>query len=344
MPLTDHDLARYPFLPKAADYIKNLDLAIEDMGALPKILNHAQQRIVEAFDNPIEATHRSETPNIEIPSFPVAMMVVAAINDNYLKKRYSLYEAKKAFAYLKQESPERILEITEHFRWDIKTVQPEKVAYQRFAIHFVNYIQNTTSLQKSEWKLINREVNQGKVYIIKNEACRLLQEEIRKYIETKLNTKVKSLPPKIRAIVERLKNEFTAKKGAIKLEEYPKKVTIEAFPPCIKALYNSISKGHHLSHIGRFTLTTFLVNIGMTTENVVDLFRTFSDFNERLTRYQVEHVAGQRGSRTKYVPPTCATLRTHRVCTTPDEVCRRVKHPLGYYRRKTIPKKGATDE
>jgi hypothetical protein len=33
-----------------------------------------------------------------------------------------------------------------------------------------------------------------------------------------------------------------------------------------------MSSGYHLSHIGRFVLTTFLINIGMTAENVMDYF------------------------------------------------------------------------
>ncbi len=99
-------------------------------------------------------------------------------------------------------------------------------------------------------------------------------------------------------------------------------------------MYDEITSGHHLSHIGRFTLTSFLTNIGMTTEEVVNLYRSLSDFKERLTRYQVEHIAGARGSRTKYIPPRCDTLRTHGVCTGMNEICRKIRHPLAYYRRK----------
>ena len=72
----------------------------------------------------------------------------------------------------------------------------------------------------------------------------------------------------------------------------------------------------------------------MTVESVIDLFRALSDFNERMTRYQVEHIAGGRGSRTKYIPPRCDTLRTHGVCPGMDEICKTIRHPLGYYRRK----------
>jgi DNA primase large subunit len=86
--------------------------------------------------------------------------------------------------------------------------------------------------------------------------------------------------------------------------------------------------------VGRFTLTSFLVNIGMPSEKVNELFKGFSDYNERLTRYQVEHIAGERGSRTRYTPPQCTTLQTHGVCTNSDDLCRRVRHPLAYYKRK----------
>ena len=64
------------------------------------------------------------------------------------------------------------------------------------------------------------------------------------------------------------------------------------------------------------------------------MFKTFSDYNERLTRYQIEHIAGERGSGTKYTCPPCSVLQTHGVCKNRDETCRRIYHPLAYYKRK----------
>jgi len=134
--------------------------------------------------------------------------------------------------------------------------------------------------------------------------------------------------------INQLKQLAIAKRGEIRREETPKDMIIAAFPPCIKGLYDTMASGRPVSHIGRFALTSFLVNIGMTVENVVNFFRSVSDFDERMTRYQVEHIAGVRGSRTKYVPPRCDTLRTHGICHTTDEICKRIRHPLAYYRRK----------
>jgi DNA primase large subunit len=332
MPFTQTDLAKYPFLPQAQTYIKQLNLTIQELTETPRIIKHAEQRITNSFETATQLSRQLATPEIEIASFPVATMMVAAIADNYLRKRYALHEAKTMYGYLGHESPEKIQEIARFFSWDIQDLQD--TSPYPFTLHFINYLQNTTHLQEPGWKLVNRQLRHGRVTVTQHEAARLLQEEIRRYVEARLDTKVKALPPELKATVERLKNTFTARKGAIRQEEYPQTVNHEAFPPCIRALYDALSSGHHLSHTGRFTLTTFLVNIGMPTEAVLDLYRHVSDFNERLTRYQVEHIAGERGSRTRYQPPTCQTLRTHGVCTNPDDNCKNVRHPLSSYRRR----------
>jgi DNA primase large subunit len=73
----------------------------------------------------------------------------------------------------------------------------------------------------------------------------------------------------------------------------------------------------------------------MSSETVIELYKNLSDFNLKMTRYQVEHIAGETGSRTKYKPPKCETLQTHGICTDPDELCRRAYRPLQYYALKS---------
>jgi DNA primase large subunit len=122
--------------------------------------------------------------------------------------------------------------------------------------------------------------------------------------------------------------------GEAEMEGFPKEVSQSAFPPCIEALYAAATHGKHLGHVERFTLVSFLVTIGMPTEKVAEVFKAFSDYNARLTLYQVEHIAGSKGSGTKYTPPSCSTLQTHGVCSNSDELCRKIHHPLNYYLRK----------
>jgi DNA primase large subunit len=324
-------LAKYPFINEAAEYAKELDLRIEDVSE--PILNRAEHRIEEALLYAL-VSPQSRKDEIEISSFPVAVMMVASTADKLMKRRYALAEAKRAYNLLKEEkSKNKILEITSAFNWKIRPAD-DKPPYE-FALFFTDYLRNATRFQAKVWKLVNRFVLNGEVYLTKGDTVRLLQEEVRVHIEKKLDVKEKiALPQNVADRVERLKQAFTEQKGKIELEGFPKEVVVSAFPPCIKHMYDGITSGHHLSHIGRFALTAFLTNIGMTVEEVVNLYRSLSDFKERLTRYQVEHIAGDRGSRTKYIPPRCATLRTHGVCTGMDKICEEIRHPLVYYREK----------
>jgi DNA primase large subunit len=332
---TKNDLAKYPFLKETAEYVKELDLKIEDLTnpEFSAILERAKERVEEAILYAL-VSRKLRNEEIEILSFPTAIMLAMATENSFIKKRYALAEAKQAYNDIKLESKERILAIAQNFNWKLALNLDANIPYE-FKLHFTDYIKNTTQLRDKKWKLVNRLLTNGNVYLTKTETARLLSEEVRRQIEKRLNVKeLPTFPSMIMDITEKIKSLSVAKIGKAEMEGFPKTITQPAFPPCIKNLYQSISSGRHLPHIGRFTLTAFLINIGMPPENVIDLFKNFSDYDHRMTSYQVEHIAGERGSRTRYIPPKCDTLKTHGVCVDPDDLCQRIRHPLAYYRRK----------
>jgi len=331
-----NDYTKYPFLKEAAKYLKLPNLDIQDLQniELKQILDRAEQRLEEAilYTRVTRNPHRDE--DVEILSFTVANLLAIATQNTFIKKRYALAEAKQAYEDFKLEPKEKLTKIAQNFQWKLEPNNNQKIPYE-FALDFTHYLMNTTNLREKKWKLIDRILTNGKVYLSSNEASRLLAEEVRKYVEEHTETKeLPKFPPKILETAERIKKLTTDKIGKTEIEGLPKSITETAFPPCIQKLYEAFSSGRHLSHIGRFTLTSFLINIGMPSEKVVELFKNISDFNERMTRYQVEHIAGERGARTRYTTPKCDTLKTHGVCINPDNLCRRISHPLGYYRRK----------
>jgi len=332
---TKDDLAKYPFLKETQDYVKQLDLKIEDLvqPEYANILERAKERVEEAILFAIVG-RKPHNEEIEIPSFPVAILLAIATENSFIKKRYALAEAMQSYYEIDHEKEEKLLSIAKNFNWAL-TINTNNAIPYAFALKFNDYLRNTTHLRETEWKLISRPMLGGNVYLMKNDVVRLLREEVRKYIEKRLE--MKELPPfpqKITKIAEKIKSLSVEKIGKAEMEGFPRTVVQTAFPPCVKALYDAFSSGRHLSHIGRFTLTSFLINIGMQSEDLIQLFRNVSDFNEKLTRYQVEHIAGERGSRTRYTSPKCETLKTHSVCVNPDEICQRINHPLTYYRRK----------
>ena len=330
---TKSDLAKYPFLKENTEYIKKLNVQIEDLASpeLESVLERAEERIEDAILYTLvgRKTHNEE---IEILSFPAAIMLTVATGNSFIKKRYALAEAKRIYEDLKEENKEQILEIGRDLGWKL-ALSHRDVSLLEFAVDFQDYLKSTTHLRDKKWKLVNRVMSNGTVFLSRNETSRLLSEQARRRIEERLEAReLPNFPKKIMDVAERIKKLSAEKIGKTELEEFPKVLVQTAFPPCIAALYLAFSSGRHISHVGRFALTSFLINIGMPSENVIELFKNISDFNEKMTRYQVEHIAGETGSRTRYVPPRCDTLQTHGICTDPDEVCKRVRHPLAYYR------------
>ena len=271
---------------------------------------------------------------LEIFSFPIAVMLVVGTEDSFIKGRYALAEAKRASELLKDEKKEKLFDIAKTFNWDIELLKDVSFLPYVFALGFPFFLKNATGFRDETWKLVNQKMINGKVYLTKRKLSRLLEEEVRKYIEGRLDTKIKSLPPTIMARVNRLRQLAAEKQEQIRLEEMPERVVMEAFPLCIKGVYDRVATGRPASHLGRFTLTSFMLSIGMSAEDVFKFFRSISDFNERMTRYQVEHIAGSKGSGTKYTPPNCSTLRTHGICISPEFECKGAVNPLVCYKKK----------
>ena len=332
---TQNDLAKYPFLKETAEYMKRLGLKIEDLAdpEMEQILNRAYERIKNSILRVSVGEQRESI--VEIPSFAAAIILAIGTKNSFIKKRYALAEAKTAFRNILLETPQRIIAIGLDFGLNLSLNNDPEIPFE-FAIDFAEYLKNTSHLRDKSWKLVNRLLVDGEVYLNQHDVARLLQEEVQRRVEERLNvTELPDFPEKLTEMAEDLIKLAKERIGEQEMEGFPKVVSQSAFPPCVVALYDAVAKGRHLSHVGRFTLTSFLVSIGMPSEKVNELFKSFSDYNERLTRYQIEHIAGERGSRTKYTPPNCETLQTHGVCVNSDDaLCRNARNPLVYYKRK----------
>jgi DNA primase large subunit len=264
------------------------------------------------------------------------MLLVVTINDDFLKRRYALAEAKRVDVLLQKEDDDKLAGIAESsFGWNVRRLTRKTNEPYDYSLSFVDYLKNAPGFHDGKWKLVNRAVANGEVFLKKDELSRLLSEEVRKYVQKTLDSGPKTqLPPLFEQRLERINQILAQRKDSTRLEELPKTAIIAAYPPCIKSLYDSLLAGRHLSHLGRFTLTSFLLSLGMDPEELLKLYTSISDFSESLTRYQIQHIAGQKGSGTKYTPPNCDTLRTHGICLGSDDLCPKVRHPLSYYRRK----------
>jgi len=339
--LISKDYPKYPFTVEAANYVDKLGFKLDDFSDssdsfFRRVIERAAERIKRSASDSIKYifTLDSEENRVEVLSFPIAMIMMKNIGDPYFQKRFALHEAKKASSWLRDGDIETVVDIArKNFKWKI-LIEKSGDGYT-LKLYLNDYLKNASRFHEDKWKLVNTQLEDGKVYVSKADVARLLQEEIREHIELKLQAiSDVELPPPISEKVKEIEVFLQEHRRGLFGEETLGDVDRRAFPPCIEHLYTQLLSGKNVSHVGRFTLTSFLLNIGMGTEDLSKLYTSATDFDEQLTRYQVEHIAGMTGGKTRYRPLRCDNMRTHRLCITPDTICQRIKHPLQYYKLK----------
>lgn len=332
------DLANFPFVNDAAKYVEALDFQLDELfseKAFEQIRERGKERVLEAISEGITRNVCSDRVGAEkeLLSYPVARILVSCINDGYLIRRYALAEAKSAYERVKELKDIKLKELADDFNIDAEINERSVI------IHFTDYIRYASAIHEPKWKLVNRNMDRGKVTVIKEDFSRVLEEAVRKRIESSLPLEV---PAKICTSLERylleIRNSLTTRKSEFSIEEF-KEIMPDCFPPCMVHALSNAQAGVNLPHSMRFALTSFLLNIGMNAEGIIELFKVSPDFDEERTRYQVMHIHGATG--TTYTSPSCATMITYGNCYGKEALCERISHPLNYYRRKAwILKKG----
>ena len=330
--LGEKDLAKYPFLDEAGEYVKARDLSLVDMSQpdFNRVIGRAKKRVLQAIRSR-EVSGEIGTPEIEILSFPIALMLVKATNLEHLISRYSHAEAIRVENLLGDEREDLIIEI---FRDILKInviLVTSKIGFSKlnYKIPIMDYLRRSTRFHELQWKLINRIVDEGYVYLKSHELIRLIRQEIENKIRDRLKEMV--VPQLPQSFIKTIQEISAFSPPPPKLNDRVK-ITPDKYPPCVITALDMLKKGENLPHYGRFLLTTYLVNIGSSVEEIISLYSRSPDFNERITKYQVEHISGLRGGRVKYTCPSCRTLVTHNFCFKTKE-CNEIRNPLQFYKK-----------
>lgn len=357
------DLLKYPFLVDFNEYLRKrygdgvtLNEVIQLVTLENTVVKRARERIYCALKgNVIRDASGRLTVDDEILAYNLSLIILSYVGDRWLNRRYAIMESKRVYNHLLNESSS-VLEYISKFL-DVKLVYigsegvkipvnevRGKVVYEvlPYRIDIVDYLKVLRLLTDPSWKLVNQVVHEGKVYLSHRRAARLLSEilaykicECIRVIESKPPEPIAKIVDEIRESLKKYIHDYSEGESTGKVEgegrvyELPSKVFFEAFPPCITKLYNDATSGVDLPHHARFALATFLLRVGMEVDEVVKVFSRMPDFKENIARYQVEHLAGLRGSRKKYLPFNCSTMRTLGLCIGECNV----KNPLVYYMR-----------
>lgn len=333
-PLQNEDLAKYPFLKDAADYIRQTHFDFDEFNRpeFKDLIEAAAERVeVEVGGKTYKKLDRFQR---EVFTFLATLIIIKGISMDTILRKYSLFEAKRAEDFLardlkneKNEQRKRLLLFKifkELFNVDIQIDSTDK---RLFKVKITDYLKRASHFHEQEWKLINRMVHAGYVYLDADETVRLFRNELSALIYDRVKKmQLSNIPEPIKIKVEQLKSKLAS------YQQYHNS-TPGDYPPCIKHAIEVMTKGENLPHSARVMLATYMLTMGKPIDEIVLLFKNAPDFNEKITRYQIEHLAGMKGSHTKYSVPSCEKLKNESLCFETQE-CNGIVNPVQFGRKK----------
>ncbi|MFQ5838116.1 MAG: DNA primase regulatory subunit PriL [Thermoplasmata archaeon] len=333
-------LAKYPFLPEALVFVKEQGQSLEE------ILGHrafdtARHLAREKVFSSLESLELPEPP-LSSPAdflsalyaYPLARMLVSCVGDPFLIRRFALAEASLARRRFSKEGDDFLIHACRSLRLDC-------FVKDGYRLHFTDFLRATKRLRGKEWKLVNQSVMDGHVILGRDRFLRVLEGHLRNRFEEELPLEVnEKLLQYFQEDVVRLRDLLRERKARFETSDLGR-VRVTHFPPCMQKLLAAVQVSENVPHPGRFALVTFLNNLGLGFEEIYQIFSSVPDFNEHMTRYQIEHITGQI-SGTEYTAPECSTMKSYGLCPGPDQLCHKITHPLSYYRLKGRTSKGST--
>lgn len=329
--LGNEEIAKYPFMTEAGNYLREKGFTLEQFDKdedLKPIVQTALNRIETAANGKIFDVAITNL-DVQVFSFLIAVVLLRQSGMNTLIKRFSLAETRRAERFLERDLDDSTNKANEQLA--IKIIQdlfgmPVSKSDQYFVIPVADYLKHATHFHEQEWKLVNRLVHNGSVFLSAHETVRLIRKELDNYIANKIRSA--NIPDMLESFKKPIEQLLQlAKKFNVQIVE-----TTE-YPPCIKHAIEVMSKGENLPHSGRFMLATYLLNKGQTIDEIAPLFKNAPDYNEKITLYQLKHLAGNFGSGTKYACPSCEKLRGENLCFAIPE-CNNIINPLQFGRKK----------
>ncbi|NIM25448.1 MAG: DNA primase [Nitrososphaeria archaeon] len=333
------EIAKYPFLADAGQYLKDKGFTLQQFGTDPDLrlsVDKALNRVLVSADGKIyksdlidgEAS-KEYILEREVFSFLLAIVLLKLTGMTTLIKRFALAEARRAEKFLEKDlgniSDESKKELAIKIIDDLFSIQIKKQD-DFFIIPIANYLTHSINFHEREWKLINRHVENGFVFLTSHETVRLIRKELGNYISSKiLNAKTPSMISGFEEPVEKL--------ISLSKKFVTHTVSTGEYPPCIKHAIEVLEKGENLPHSGRFMLATFLLAKNQPVEQIAPLFKNAPDYNERVTLYQLNHLAGSSGSGTQYACPSCEKLKTQNLCFAIPE-CDNIFNPLQFGKKR----------
>lgn len=258
----------YPFLPYALS---------------EHITEFKDQFIQIAYRN-IEFYKPSNIESLDREVFLISVLMVRKTDSGMLLKKFVTNYGKSFEHYFKSDifKAECRDHILPYLNIPANSLTFDSIGKERFVkLHMLDFLELSTIIDDNypKFKLVNTVLEKGIAHIPMNDflyLCRLV-------VEDKLYKKIKSL--KVfngNELINSLCTELEKK-----YPKYIKKRSSSTTSPSIQALIDKAYKEHHLAHHERIKLGIYLQSYGYDEEYILDIFRQLSDWNEKITKYQL---------------------------------------------------------
>lgn len=317
---------KYPFSLAAKNVVKDSALSIS---RIPRdILQRAASLVARAFtgtDYKSDIKGYKEIMRTEILAFPVSKIIVSAIDRLELNRKYVSMLGKYFFENLSGENERTLVDIGLEMKVRFDLVQKGNCFAK---VSIADYLRPEHDDAAS--KLVNQNVSGGNVMLTRDGFAKLLSDIAMQEIKDSLPLDISGADEGlILAAKDAEKEFFESLRKSFSKTDFGE-VKPEAFPPCMSKIYSELIAGIKVNHMGRFAVAAFLNTAGMTSEQIIGMYRQTPNFDERITRYQVERIAGTKGSVKKgYSCPSCDKMRSYNLCVANCPV----SHPVRFYER-----------
>jgi len=347
------DLREYPFLASLKEIIELRWPGLRLSDVLSSEESRPRRRalyVLKKIINKGFVPPSNEIVEYEVIAFYALLTIAKLLQDKRLVSRIAVAYAKHARIKLQKEPINNLMMIGNMLGLEVvigqrhpkipSEIKKGSIIYivKPFSLPLRTFLIYSSRLARDpKYSLVNQIVWKGRVYLEKQVYVRLLEEAIAKKI-LEIYDKINPDPSEYQGLLSEAKKileetEWLQKR--IVAQEIEEKTTgvidFESFPPCMKLILDKLRAGENLSHQERFTFAAFLARIGMDVDSILDLFKTTPDFNEKIARYQIEHIAGLRGSKKQYMPYSCQTMKSLGLCPI-DGGCG-AKNPLVVYKK-----------
>jgi len=184
------DLAKYPFLNDASEYVRETHFDFQEFNR-PE-MNHIIDRAAERLDKEITKglpDEKLDKYEIEILTFLVTLIMVKSIGTEPILRKHALFEAMRVEKFLtddllreRSEQKKRLLLSTifeELFKMNVDIGEDDN---RLFKVKITDYLMRASHFHEQDWKLINRLVYKGFVYLDADETVRLIRIELSELI------------------------------------------------------------------------------------------------------------------------------------------------------------------